>query len=395
MLPVSAIDVRSASVSSTDGVADEEAIRAAAEEFAQRELNDDLQRRDRDGVFSREAWRKCAGFGVQGLPVPPDLGGSGADLRTIMAVMEGLGRGCADNGLLFSLNAQLWSVEMPILRFGTEEQKRRYLPDLCSGVRIAGHAMTEPDSGSDAFSLKTRAEPTADGFVLTGRKSFITNAPIADFFIVFATVDPGLGIGGISAFVVDRDSPGLSVVREEDKMGMRTSPMGELLFDTCGIPAAQRLGPVGAGPAIFNSSMEWERAAILSVAVGAMQRELDRCVDYAGQRTQFKQPIGKFPAVANRLADMKVRLEASRALLRQVAAVKDAGRSAAVEAAIAKLFISEAWVQSALDAQLVYGAFGYLRENGIEREIRDALASRIYSGTSDIQRVIIARSLGL
>jgi alkylation response protein AidB-like acyl-CoA dehydrogenase len=171
--------------------------------------------------------------------------------------------------------------------------------------------------------------------------------------------------------------------------------MGELLFDTCGIPAAQRLGPVGAGPAIFNSSMEWERAAILSVAVGAMQRELDRCVDYAGQRTQFKQPIGKFPAVANRLADMKVRLEASRALLRQVAAVKDAGRSAAVEAAIAKLFISEAWVQSALDAQLVYGAFGYLRENGIEREIRDALASRIYSGTSDIQRVIIARSLGL
>ena len=213
--------------------------------------------------------------------------------------------------------------------------------------------------------------------------------------MIFASIDLSLGVGGVTAFLVDRGTPGLSVPREEDKMGMRTSPMGDVLLEECEIRAAQRLGPEGAGAAIFSSSMEWERGAILSVAVGAMQRELTRCLDYASTRRQFQQPIAKFPAVANRLADVKVRIEASRALLAQVATLKDAGESATMEAAVAKLYVSEAWVQTMLDLQQVYGAYGYMRENNIERDLRDALGSRIYSGTSDMQRLIIARWLSV
>ncbi len=370
---------------------DLDAVRDAAAEFARQSLHGP----GAGDAFSRTAWNACAGFGVQGLPVPAEYGGTQADLRTTAAVMEGLGLGCEDNGLLFALNAQLWSVEVPLVRFGSEAHRRRYLPGLVAGTLIGAHGMTEPGSGSDAFALKTRAERRGGAFVLNGEKWFVTNAPVCDFAIVFATVDPSLGVGGITAFVVDRDTAGFAIGRDEPKMGMRGSTLGRLTFTDCVVDLSQRLGGEGGGAAIFNSSMEWERAAILSVCTGAMQRELDRCVEYAKTRRQFKEPIGRFPAVGNRLADMKVRLEASRALLRRVAEVKDVGEGAALEAAVAKLYISEAWVQSNLDAQAVYGAFGYLTENGIERQIRDSLASRIYSGTSDIQRLVIARSLGL
>lgn len=366
-------------------------VRDAAADFARRWLN----RPNGQGGFSRAAWEACADFGVQGLAVPPEHGGSGAGLRVTMATMEGLGLGCSDNGLLFSLNAQMWSVQTPIVRFGTQDQKTKYLPGLCSGTLVGAHGMTEPASGSDAFSLETRAERRGNDYVLNGRKTFITNAPIADLAVVFATVDPSLGVSGVTAFLVDRGAPGFEIGRVEEKMGMQTSPMGDLVFAACVIPASQRLGPEGAGAAIFNSSMEWERAAILAVCTGSMERELVRCVEYAKERKQFKQPIGKFAAVANRIAEMKVRLEASRGLLARVADLKDAGRSAHLEAAIAKLYISEAWVQSSLDAQQVYGAFGYMVDNGIEGQVRDSLASRIYSGTSDIQRLVIARWLGL
>lgn len=367
-------------------------VRDAAADFARRRLDNQATRQR---GFSRAAWKACAEFGVQGLAVPPEYGGSGAGLRVTMATMEGLGLGCPDNGLLFSLNAQMWSVQTPLVRFGTQEQKARYLPGMCSGSLIGAHGMTEPGSGSDAFSLETLAERRGDHYFLNGRKTFITNAPVADVAVVFATTDRSLGSSGVTAFLVDRGSPGFEIGRVEEKMGLQTSPMGDLVFTDCAIPASRRLGPEGAGAAIFNSSMEWERAAILAVCTGSMERELGRCIEYAKERKQFGQPIGKFPAVANRVADMKVRLEASRGLLARVADLKDAGRSAHLEAAIAKLYISEAWVQSSLDAQQMYGAFGYMVDNGIEAQVRDSLASRIYSGTSDIQRHVIARWLGL
>ena len=374
--------------------ADEGALRAAAVEFG-RSLNDGLAARDREAHFPAREWLACAEFGIQALAVPSQLGGGGARLSAVMAVMEGLGLGCEDNGLLFSLNAQMWSVQHPLVRFGSDAQRRRYLPGLMAGDLIGAHGMTEPGSGSDAFSLTTRAVKERAGYVLNGRKTFITNAPVAGVAVVVATVDPELGVGGVTAFLVDLDTPGIQVDRTEAKMGMRTSPMGDLVLTDCRLPESARLGGEGGGAAIFNSSMEWERGSILSGCTGAMERELARAVEYGQTRRQFGEPIGRFPAVAERLADMKVRLEASHGLLRHVAELIDGGRPAAMEAAIAKLYVSEAWVASSLDAQTIYGAWGYTVDNGIERQVRDSLASRIYSGTSDIQRLMIARRLGL
>ncbi|MGH3272925.1 MAG: acyl-CoA dehydrogenase family protein [Streptosporangiaceae bacterium] len=367
----------------------------AATSFARRELNHDLAKLEDAGEFPRDAWQACAKFGIQGLPIPAELGGAGADVLTTTLVMEALGYGCPDNGLLFSLNAQMWSVEHPLATFGTPQQQQAYLPPMISGDIIGGHAMTEPGSGSDALHMRTRAQRHGDHYVLTGEKQYITNAPVADVLLVYAAVSDRPGVTGLSAFLVDAETPGLSVTSGFEKMGLRTSPMGEIALTDCRVPAASRLGPEGAGMAIFNSSMEWERSCLFASAVGAMRRQLDACVAYARSREQFGQPIGKFQGVAGKLADMHVRLEAARLLLYRVAWLKQQGRSAPAEAAAAKLFTSEAWVRSSRDAIQVHGAWGYLKEAGVERDLRDAIASTIYSGTSEIQRVILARMLGL
>jgi alkylation response protein AidB-like acyl-CoA dehydrogenase len=367
----------------------------AATAFARQELNHDVAKLEDAGEFPRDAWLACAKFGIQGLPVPASLGGAGADVLTTTLVMEALGYGCADNGLLFSLNAQMWSVEHPLVIFGTPEQQQAYLPGMVAGEIIGGHAMTEPGSGSDALHMRTRAERRGDDYILNGEKQFITNAPVADVLLVYASVAGRPGLAGLSAFLIDAGTPGLRVTSGFEKMGLRTSPMGEVALTDCRVPASTLLGPEGAGMAIFNSSMEWERSCLFASSVGAMRRQLDACVAYARSREQFGQPIGKFQAVAGKLADMYVRLEAAKLLLYRVAWLKQEGKSAPAEAAAAKLFTSEAFVQSSRDAIQSHGAWGYLREAGVERDLRDAIASTIYSGTSEIQRVIIARMLGL
>jgi L-prolyl-PCP dehydrogenase len=377
--------------------AEQRELKAAAVAFARRELDEDVAKRDDAGEFAREAWRSCARFGIQGLPVPEELGGGGADILTTVLVMEALGYGCHDNGLIFSLNAQMWSLELPLVKSGTPAQQQAYLPGLVSGDLIGVHAMTEPDSGSDAFSMRTRAERQGDRYVLNGSKLYITNAPVADVVLVFAA-HPGQHaskLAGISAFLVDKGTPGFSVTRSMDKMGLRTSPMGEIVLTDCAVPAENRLGPEGAGVAIFNSSMAWERSCIMASALGAMQRQLEACVGYAKARKQFGQPIGKFQGVAGKVADMYLRLEAARLLIYRVAWLGQQGGTCVAEAAAAKLFASEAWVQSSLDAIQVHGAYGYMKESGIERDLRDAVAGTIYSGTSEIQRVILSRMLGL
>jgi alkylation response protein AidB-like acyl-CoA dehydrogenase len=371
------------------------AYRQAVIDFAQRELNKDLLQRDAEGSFSQEAWRKCAEFGLQGLPVPEEYGGQDADALTIVLAMESLGYGCRDNGLIFSLNAQMWSCEIPLVRFGNEEQKRHYLPGLCDGSLIGVQGMTEPGSGSDAFSLSTTARLEADTYILKGAKTFITNAPVADLFVVFASTDPSKGAFGLSAFLVERGTPGLVVGSPFHKMGLRTSPMSELVFSECRVPAESLLGPPGAGMAIFNHSMDWERSCILASAVGTMQRQLETSVAYARERRQFGQPIGKFQAVAHRLVDMKVRLEAGRLLLYQLGWLKAQGKPSALESAMVKLFLSEAFVESSLETIQVHGGYGYMAESELERDLRDAIAGRIYSGTSEIQRNLIARHMGL
>ena len=371
------------------------AFKDAVIKFAQKELNAGLTERDHTGEISLENWRKCADFGVLGLAVPEEYGGAGEDILTCMLVMEGLGYGSKDNGLLFAINAQMWSVQHPILAFGSEAQKQKYLPGMCRGEIIGAHGMTEPDSGSDAYSLRTRAERTDGGYLLNGTKMFVTNAPFAHVSLVFATVDPSKGRFGVTAFLVDHETPGFSVSRDLEKMGLRTSPMGELILQDCFVNEDCRLGAEGIGTSIFNSSMEWERACILGSHVGAMERQLEAAVRYARERRQFGQTIGKFQSVANRIADMKVRLETARLILYKVAWLKKMGKSAVMEAALAKLYLSESFVQSSLDAIRVHGGYGYMSEFEVERDLRDSIGGTIYSGTSDIQRVIIARMLGL
>ncbi len=370
-------------------------IRATVAAFARKELNDDLLDRDRRGEFPRDAWDKCAKVGLQGLPVPAEYGGAGAGALTTMLALESLGYGCRDNGLIFSLNAHMWAGEMPVAHFGTEEQKRRYLPRLCDGSLIIGHAMSEPGAGSDTGGLATTATRRGDGYVLRGAKTFVTNAPVAGLLVVFATTDPGRGWPALSAFLVERDTPGLSVGRPIQNMGLRTAPMAEVLLDECPVPGDAVLGPPGAGAAIFNRTMMQERSFILSSAVGTMRRDLERCVEHARQRRQFGRPIGKFQAVADRIVGMRLRLDTAQLLLYRLGWLLDREQPAALEAALTKLHISECFVQSGLDAVQVHGGYGFTAEYEVERDLRDAVGSRLYSGTSEIHKNLVARAMGL
>jgi len=363
--------------------------------FARTLPRDDVRSLDRDAGFPRESWLRCGRFGIHGLPAPEEYGGGDADVVSTILALEALGYGCTDNGLVFSINAHMWTSVVPIWQFGTDEQRRRWLPGLCSGELIGCHAMTEPDAGSDPFSLTASARRTAEGFVLKGRKTFITNAPVADLVIIFARTSEGIGPYGITAFLVPSDSVGIDVTGEIDKMGLRTSPMSEVALDDCLVPESAVLGRVGRGGEVFQRSMEWERACIMASQVGLMRRTMETCIEYARERRQFGQPIGKFGAIADKIADMRVSIDAGRALVLRVGRLMDQGRDATLESAIAKLFVSEASVRAHLDAVQIHGGYGYTREFEIERALRDAIGGRIYSGTSEIQRRIIARRLGL
>ena len=364
-------------------------------EFAEKELNKDLVELDKAGQFPRENWKKCGEFGIQGTSMPKEFGGGDADILTALLVMESLGYGCRDNGLNFGLNAQMWTVQLPILNFGTEEQKRNYLPGLCDGSLIGAHAITEPDAGSDLFSLSTTAQRQKGCYVLNGTKKFVTLGPVADFALVFATIDPEKGRWGVTAFLVDLDTPGIRSGSVREKMGLRTVPFGELILEDCVIPVENRLGPEGAGVSISNSSLEWERCCILASQIGTMERQLKVSIKYARKRRQFNQPIGKFQSVSNRIADMKLRLETSRLLVYKAAWQKKSGKSTMMEAALAKLQLSECFTESSLDAIRIHGGIGYMTETEVERDLRDAVGGTIYGGTSDIQRNIIAGLLGL
>ena len=366
-----------------------------AVEFARGELVDDLLGRDERREFWREGWVRCARFGVQGLPIPEEYGGRGQSLAVTIAALEGLGYGCEDNGLIFSINSSLWTIAIPILLYGTEGQKRRYLPALCDGSLVGANGASEVEAGSDIYSLTTRAELRGDEWVLNGRKVWVTSAPVADLFVCYATTDPSRGVMGINAFIIPGDAPGFAVVREIKKLGLRTVPMGELAMEDCRIPAENLLGRKGRGADVFRASMEWERGAILAWTLGAMRRQLERCIVHARTRKQFGKPIGRNQAVANRIVEMKLRLETCRPLVYKVGWLKEQGKDATLEAAMAKLHVSECYVKNSLDAVQLFGAMGYATEFGVERELRDSVGSLIFSGTNDIQRNIIAQQLRL
>jgi alkylation response protein AidB-like acyl-CoA dehydrogenase len=374
---------------------EEQAALCAAISRVGAELNDGLAERDAAGSFSRDGWRRCGAAGIQGLPVPAEYGGSGRDLVTTMWAMMALGKACRDNGLVFGMGAQMWSVQLPILRFGNEAQKHRYLPGMCRGELIGAHAITEPEAGSDAMALTTSAVRDGDHYVLNGTKMLITNAPVADVVLCFATVNPAMKAAGVTGFLIDRDTPGLQLSEAIPKMSLRTAQMGRIVLEHCIVPLSARLGGEGAGTLIFNAGMEWERICIFAAHLGAMEWLLERTIAHAKKRKQFGIAISKQAPVADKIVDMKVAIEAGRLLLCKAAEIKGAGGNAMLEAAMAKLFVSEAHVRQALDAVQVHGGYGVLKEWEVERELRDAIPGTLYSGTSEIQRKIIARLLGL
>ncbi len=374
----------------------QEAFRNEIGEFARAELNDNVIERDKSGEFSRASWQKCADFGIQGMAVPRAYGGQDrAGILTAMLAMESAGAACDDLGLLFGLNAQMWTVQLPVLQFGTEEQKKEFLPKFCSGEWIGAHAVTEYQSGSDAFAIETTAVRCEGGYRLTGTKCMVTLAPVANASLVFATFDPKLGKWGVTAFLVPSDSPGLEVGEVQHKMGLRTVPFGELRMQDCFVPESHRLGAEGSGFALSQHSLEYERCCILASQIGAMERQLGVAVEHARSHKRFGKPIGRFQSVSNRVADMKMRIETARLLLYKVAWLKQQGQPAMLDAALLKLYLSECFVDSSLDAIRIHGGHGYVTDNGIERDLRDAIGGVLYAGTSDIQRNIIASLLGL
>lgn len=368
----------------------------AVARWARAELTDpDLAGRDERCEFWRHGWDRCAGQGIQGLVLPTELGGQGLDLVTAMLRFEGLGVGCDDGGLVFALSAQIWTIQMALDRFGNDQQRRRWLPALAAGTSIAAFAMSEQESGSDAFALTTRAQQTSGGYRLDGTKAWVTLAPVCDVIMVFATLDPALGRWGVTAFLVDADTPGVHIQPNRTKMGLRTTPFADVVFDGCEIPASARVGAEGAGAAIFSAAMETERAFLLAGSVGRLERQIDDAVAYANKRKQFGQSIGAFQGVSHEIADMKLAHETARLLLYKAVALQARGTPSMMAAALAKLSASEAALAGAVSSVRIHGARGYMAEHGVERAVRDTMGGVIYGGSSDIQRNIIARLLGL
>lgn len=371
-------------------------LRADVIAFARRELGRDAAGTDREARFPARDWRRCAEYGVLGWPVPTAYGGAGLDPLSTIVALEALGYGCRDNGLVFAVNNHLWGCVSYLLLHGDEEQKRRFLPPLCAGTLIGAHALTEPEAGSDVLGMATTAKRDGDGWRLTGAKCFVSNGPVADVFVTLArTGGEGRAPDRLSAFLVTADLPGVDRRRELPKMGLRSTPMGVVEFDDVPVPAGNLLGREGAGYALFTSAIEWERSFMFASQVGAMERLLDGAVRHANSRRQFGRTLGSFQAVSHPIADMKIRLELARLLLYRIGALKAQGRHALLEATIAKIFISESLVQTATAAMQIHGARGYTADDGIERELRDALAGPVYAGSNAVQRGILAELLGV
>ncbi len=361
-------------------------LQGKIKDFASAELG-------RDVTDWRYNWDKCGDFGILGINVPEALGGSGMGVVAQVLALEAVGHGCSDNGLGLGLAGQVWVVQEPLLTFGTEAQKAAYLPGLASGKLVGALGLTEQNAGSDVLNLKTRAQKQDGGYVINGAKAFIGMAPACDMAIVFAMTEPTHGKWGISAFIVEASDAGFTRGKPEQKMGMRSIPMGDLHFENVYLPASRMLGAEGAGMAVFQHIMEWERSFIFSGNVGAMARQLEDCVAYAHKRETFGKPIFEHQSVSNRLADMKLRLETARLHLYRAAQLKEDGKAAMMVAAMTKLVISEAFLASSMDAVRIHGGVGYMSGLGVEHNLRDAVGGVIYSGTSDIQRQIIAQLL--
>lgn len=348
--------------------------------FCKQTLNDETKL----DCFSRDLWKEVSDFGLMGITISEEMGGLGESYLTAAMAMEALGYGCINNGFIFVLTNHIWVGLNVISLYGTEEQKIKYLPSMILGEKIGAFALTEADAGSDAMALATFAKETNNGYILNGSKMFISNGPIADIFIVIALTKQSPK--EFTAFIIEKGFAGVKIGKEISKMGLDACPISEVVFEHCFVPSENVLGEVGSGNIIMNEVITWERCYEFAPHVGAMQRVMEQCFAYVNERKQSGKFIKEFQAVSHKIANMQMAVELSRNMLYKVTWLKDQGKRAYQEAAILKLFISENYIKICQDAMQILGAYGYTKEYGIERELRDAMACSIYSGTSEIQR---------
>jgi len=366
-------------------------IRDSAREFARQELKPHAAQWDRDGWISDAAVARLGEMGLLGMMVPDEWGGSYTDYVAYALALEEIAAGCAATAALMSVHSSVGCG--PILKFGTAEQKRRYLPDMAQGKAIGCFCLTEPQAGSEAHNLKTRAVLENGSWILNGAKQFVTNAKRAKIAIVFAVTDPELKKKGISAFIVPTATPGLAVGRPEHKLGIRGSDTCAITFADCRIPQECLLGERGKGLSIALSNLEGGRIGIAAQAIGIARAAFEAALAYAKERKQFDRPIAEFGSIANMLADMHTSINAARLLTHQAARMRGAGDPCLSEACQAKLYASEMAERVCSNAIQIHGGYGYLEDYGVERHYRDARITQIYEGTSEIQRLLIARTL--
>jgi butyryl-CoA dehydrogenase len=366
-------------------------IRDLARDFADKEVRPIADVIDREARFPRETVARMAELGLMGIAVPEGYGGSGSDTVAYALALEEVARGCASHAVIMSVNNSLYCD--PVLKYGTEEQKARFLTPFAAGRKIGCFALTEPEAGSDASNQSTLARPEGGAYVLDGRKVFVTNGREASAALVFAQTDRAARHRGISAFLVEKGTPGFTVVKTEDKLGIRASDTAELLFERCRVPAANRLGEVGQGFRIALGTLDGGRIGIAAQAVGIATAAYEAALAYARERKSFGVPIGQHQMVQWMLADMATAIEAARLLTLRAAWLKDSGAAFGPEAAMAKLFASETAMRVTTDAIQVHGGYGFIREYQVERHFRDAKITQIYEGTSQIQKLVIARHL--
>lgn len=369
----------------------------SARQFGRTEVHPTVLEREPKHAWSPEIWQKMADMGFLGAPIPEEYGGTGLSCVETCLVKEGFGEGAEDGGVALAWGAHTILCAVPIWKLGTEDQKRRYLPGLCDGSLTGGFCLSEPDSGSDAAAMKTRAVRDGDDWILNGTKMWITNGPVGDVFVVTAVTTPDAKpkAAGISTFLVEKDFPGFRVGQVIDKMGMKTSTTSELVFENCRVPAENLLGMENYGFMITAKLiLGWERSCLLAPGLGGMKAAIDRSARYMQEREQFGRPIGKFQALRQMLATMRIDYEVSRNLVYRVAWGLDLdGDPPMVDAAIAKLYLSEASQRTFRDAIQIHGGNGFTTEYHVERALRDSMLSTIGAGTSEVQRGIIARAI--
>ena len=368
-----------------------EMIRKMVRDFAKNEVAPTAAERDEEERFDKGLFDKMAELGLTGIPWPEEYGGIGSDYVAYCIAVEELSRVCASTGVTLSAHTSLAS--WPIFKFGTEEQKQRYLRPLAAGEKIGAYGLTEPGSGSDSGAMRTMARRDGDDYILNGSKIFITNGGVADTYVVFALTDPEKKQKGTSAFIIEKDFEGFSVGKKEKKLGIRSSPTTEIIFEECRVPKENLLGEEGDGFKIAMMTLDGGRNGIAAQAVGIAQGALDAATEYAKERVQFGKPISAQQGIGFKLADMATSVEAARLLTYQAAWLESQGLPYGKESAMSKLFAGDAAMRVTTDAVQIYGGYGYTKDYPVERFMRDAKITQIYEGTQEIQRLVISRML--